>query len=258
MNLDNLEHQIGGHLLQQLKCCICMEIYNDPTALPCGHTFCYNCLLDLAKHKKRQVKNPFMLMEMTVPCPNCRCGVAFTNIMTKTNGVVPNFVLMSIIESYQQMGQPRSQVDASTNTETFAMTGQRINEISSELDSLMISTKAKTSILQGCKDEIDCIRLENQNYIENQLSLKYQNNAGKTNEIYNELKSVTGSSNELEATPPGFVTPPFYHNDPGVMDPAILSIGGNLNFYPPPFQMIPYQTGSWQTNTGPWQTNAEC
>lgn len=251
MDLDNLENQIGGHLLQQLKCCICMEIYNDPTALPCGHTFCYNCLLDLAKHKKRQVKNPFMLMEMNVPCPNCRCGVAYTNLMTKTNGVVPNFVLMSIIESYQQMGQPRSQVDASTNTETFALTGQRIDEMSSELDCLMIATKAKTSILQGCKDEIDCIRMENQNYIENQMALRSQNNACQTNELYSELKSVTGSSHERVAPPP-FPAQPFYHNDPGVIDPAILSIGNNLNIYPPPFHMIPYNT------TSTWQTHPEC
>ncbi|XP_033746482.1 E3 ubiquitin-protein ligase RNF135-like [Pecten maximus] len=251
MDLDNLENQIGSHLLQQMKCCICMEIYNDPTALPCGHTFCYNCLLDLAKHKKRQVQHPFMLMGMTVPCPNCRSGVPYTNLMTKTNGVVPNFALMSIIESYQQMQQPRSQVDASTNTETFALTGQRIDNISSELDSLMIAAKAKTSILQGCKDEIDYIRLQNQNNMENQMSSLSQNSGCQTNEFYNELKSASGSSHELVAPPPGFPAPPFYHNDPGAIDPAILSIGGNLSFYPPPFQMIPY-------SSGPWQINPEC
>ncbi|XP_069135372.1 uncharacterized protein [Argopecten irradians] len=251
MDLVNLDNQIGGQLLQQLKCCICMEIYNDPTSLPCGHTFCYNCLLDLAKHKKRNFHHEFGLMGITIPCPNCRCAIPYTNLMTKTNGVVSNFALMSIIESYQQMEQPRAQVDASTNTDTFALTGQRIDEISSELDSLMLATKAKTSILQGCMNEINTIRQENQNYIKNQMSLHPQNTACQTNELYNELRSVSGSSREHVAPPPGFSVPPFYHNDPGAIDPAILSIGSNMNFYPPPFQMIPF-------NSGPWQMNPEC
>ncbi|KAL7375275.1 hypothetical protein ABVT39_014651 [Epinephelus coioides] len=31
-------------LEEQFKCCICLEIYTNPTTIPCGHNFCLDCI----------------------------------------------------------------------------------------------------------------------------------------------------------------------------------------------------------------------
>ena len=45
-----------------LKCSICLELYTDPRALPCLHTFCLHCLEQLVKDTKCS----------TIICPKCR------------------------------------------------------------------------------------------------------------------------------------------------------------------------------------------
>ncbi len=61
-----------------IKCSICLEIYNLPIVLICGHTFCRSCIEKLknSSHNK---------------CPECRnyisCGY-------------PCYTLKSIIEKY--------------------------------------------------------------------------------------------------------------------------------------------------------------
>lgn len=29
---------------EQFRCCICLDIYNDPVSIPCGHNFCLDCI----------------------------------------------------------------------------------------------------------------------------------------------------------------------------------------------------------------------
>ena len=45
-----------------LKCSVCLELYTDPRALPCLHTFCLHCLEQLVKDTKCS----------TIICPKCR------------------------------------------------------------------------------------------------------------------------------------------------------------------------------------------
>ncbi|XP_072255003.1 E3 ubiquitin-protein ligase TRIM11-like [Pyxicephalus adspersus] len=47
-------------LQQELKCCICLNIYTEPTTLPCGHTFCKQC-----------IQKTFQ-MSIHPSCPECR------------------------------------------------------------------------------------------------------------------------------------------------------------------------------------------
>src|SRR5688572_11290174 len=46
-------------------CCICTEVYTDPKALPCIHTFCMKCLQEIGLKTN---KGPGDEM----PCPICR------------------------------------------------------------------------------------------------------------------------------------------------------------------------------------------
>ena len=40
LNSPSLRSLVGGECLQILRCGICMEFFNIPIVLPCGHTFC--------------------------------------------------------------------------------------------------------------------------------------------------------------------------------------------------------------------------
>ncbi|PVD36455.1 hypothetical protein C0Q70_03439 [Pomacea canaliculata] len=44
-----------------MTCVVCTEVYTSPRFLPCHHTFCLECLEELAKRHGN-----------TIPCPTCR------------------------------------------------------------------------------------------------------------------------------------------------------------------------------------------
>ncbi|XP_066298912.1 tripartite motif-containing protein 3-like [Branchiostoma lanceolatum] len=51
---------LGEQISEELTCSICLELFTRPKVLPCQHTFCQDCLQDLASRRV-----PFQ-------CPNCR------------------------------------------------------------------------------------------------------------------------------------------------------------------------------------------
>ena len=54
-------YAFGNVFPSNLKCCICLELFNDPRVLPCFHTYCLRCLQGLVKDKKSELS-----------CPQCR------------------------------------------------------------------------------------------------------------------------------------------------------------------------------------------
>ncbi|PVD36468.1 hypothetical protein C0Q70_03452 [Pomacea canaliculata] len=48
-------------LQDNMTCAVCTEVYRSPKFLPCHHTFCLECLEELAKRHGD-----------TIPCPTCR------------------------------------------------------------------------------------------------------------------------------------------------------------------------------------------
>ncbi|XP_066270092.1 tripartite motif-containing protein 3-like [Branchiostoma lanceolatum] len=51
---------LGTQIREELTCSICLELFTRPKVLPCQHTFCQDCLQNLAGRR-----TPFQ-------CPNCR------------------------------------------------------------------------------------------------------------------------------------------------------------------------------------------
>ncbi|XP_070206232.1 tripartite motif-containing protein 2-like, partial [Littorina saxatilis] len=52
----------GGNDAESAICAVCLDIYRDPKFLPCHHTFCAQCITDVANRHTGG----------TFPCPSCR------------------------------------------------------------------------------------------------------------------------------------------------------------------------------------------
>ena len=50
---------------EQLTCSLCLKQFKDPKVLPCLHSYCHDCIVQLAEHAKSNTFN----------CPNCRLEV---------------------------------------------------------------------------------------------------------------------------------------------------------------------------------------
>ncbi|XP_069785645.1 E3 ubiquitin/ISG15 ligase TRIM25-like [Narcine bancroftii] len=76
-------------LEQQLSCSICLEVFSNPVNLPCGHTFCHDCI------QESWDKNPLGLANV---CPQCRATFIPRPTLQK------NIVLCGIVEEFHRMG----------------------------------------------------------------------------------------------------------------------------------------------------------
>merc|ERR1711916_325519 len=47
-------------LKKQVTCALCLDVFTEPTMLPCSHTFCTDCLKNLARTSN------------SIACPSCR------------------------------------------------------------------------------------------------------------------------------------------------------------------------------------------
>ena len=90
----------GDQITQDLSCPICDEIFTEPVALRCGHTFCQTCLHD---HWRGEVLRK---------CPQC----------AKVIPTVPeiNLALNSLSENYRK----RRQLDPSGGNKDDVQSGE--------------------------------------------------------------------------------------------------------------------------------------
>eukprot|EP00105_Crassostrea_gigas_P026905 XP_011448032.1 PREDICTED: carboxypeptidase Y [Crassostrea gigas] len=79
----------------ELSCSICLELYRSPLTLPCLHSFCAECLRELAQGSNGP----------TLSCPQCRA-----NIQIPGGGVAnfpKNFNLESIVQKVKHHREQR-------------------------------------------------------------------------------------------------------------------------------------------------------
>ncbi|CAI9619465.1 unnamed protein product [Staurois parvus] len=83
------------HLIEDLTCSVCFNIYDDPRLLKCSHTFCKNCLENII----RSSDSYFWRISIgALKCPTCR-GITDVSIGVHTLPI--NFALKSIVEKFK-------------------------------------------------------------------------------------------------------------------------------------------------------------
>ncbi|XP_027871994.1 E3 ubiquitin-protein ligase TRIM7 [Xiphophorus couchianus] len=78
-------------LAQELSCPICLQLYNDPVVLPCGHNFCRACISKSA--------DPTYSDKEPLRCPECRETYDGVDTLQK------NVKLSNIVEGFQDSSQ---------------------------------------------------------------------------------------------------------------------------------------------------------
>lgn len=67
---------------EYLFCSICLEVFDQPYRLKCGHTFCYNCI-----HRSYQISKKTI-------CAQCKCDYS-------SRPLERDFIATNIIKSMQ-------------------------------------------------------------------------------------------------------------------------------------------------------------
>ncbi|XP_073679767.1 E3 ubiquitin-protein ligase TRIM7-like [Garra rufa] len=79
------QSQPEERLALELSCAICLQLYRDPVALPCGHNYCLGCIKNAASAE--DPKSPKR-------CPECREDYGSPEMLLK------NFKLSSIVDGF--------------------------------------------------------------------------------------------------------------------------------------------------------------
>ena len=95
--------EILHKLEEQLTCPICLEQYTDPKFLPCFHSFCYKCLVDLQQQDGA-----------VLPCPTCRspCQLPEQGIQALPS----SFTIIYLTEVYNLMNKVSGKHHASCDS----------------------------------------------------------------------------------------------------------------------------------------------
>ncbi|CAL1536981.1 unnamed protein product [Lymnaea stagnalis] len=160
LHSDQLFRVLGGDAMQILRCGICMEFFDVPIVLPCGHTFCLQCLTEMCKHASRNcVLSP--LKDLRIGCPNCRVLIYASPILERN--VTCNFIIQSFLECLRAR-EGGNKLSRGVNTDEVrvgpkirAVSDLEVQRVIKEVDRLTDSLGRRT-VLDNAYFEIDEIR----------------------------------------------------------------------------------------------------
>ena len=72
-----------------LECPICIDTFNNPRVLPCGHSICEECLINIIKNNSKSIQG-----RLVMTCPECR----FVFIIKNISNIPLNITLKNIID----------------------------------------------------------------------------------------------------------------------------------------------------------------
>ena len=101
---------MASSLAKMLECPVCFEKMCQPKLLPCGHTFCIDCLNQIAQNNRQRNK---------IDCPNCRKSHNLPE--NGVNGFNNNYTLIELIslnvDSLVQKPTPSAPLLSSISTQ---------------------------------------------------------------------------------------------------------------------------------------------
>ncbi|XP_078619099.1 uncharacterized protein LOC144886354 [Branchiostoma floridae x Branchiostoma japonicum] len=83
---------LGEQIREELSCSICLELFTKPKVLPCQHTFCQECLQELARKDE------------TLECPTCRLQVRLPS--KGVTGLPDSCIVANMCERLQNQAKP--------------------------------------------------------------------------------------------------------------------------------------------------------
>ena len=89
--------RVQSAINSMVECVVCMDIYQDPRILPCGHTFCMKCLLEMSNKRMIDHRVGITREEDEEMCALCKQPWKIP--INGINNVAKNFVVEQIISS---------------------------------------------------------------------------------------------------------------------------------------------------------------
>ncbi|CAG5120169.1 unnamed protein product [Candidula unifasciata] len=193
---DQLFRVLGGDAMQILRCGICMEFFDVPIVLPCGHTFCLHCLTEMCKHASRNcVLSP--LKDLRIGCPNCRVLIYVSPILERN--VTCNFIIQSLIECLRsRAGGKRQNIGVNTDEVRVGSRIRTVNDLEmerviKEVDR-MTDALGKRNVIDNAYFEIDEIRRQ---YLAQQAQVQGEDEEQLQNKSRNQARSIQQCPKQL-------------------------------------------------------------
>ena len=86
------------NLRDQITCSICFTVFEDPKILPCHHTYCRQCLSDMARSAQR---TPARASSVRITCPACRKDVKLPG--SSVDDLQSSFMINQLKEIVERM-----------------------------------------------------------------------------------------------------------------------------------------------------------
>lgn len=155
LNSDLLAKILGTDAMQMLRCGVCLEFFDNPTVLPCGHTFCFDCLADMCRQAATSCVPPVRTRAVRVACPACRVLIYAAPILEQN--VTCNVALRGLLACL------RARPPAGTEpprTPATPLSDHEVQRVTCQVDALL-QAATPTSLLDHAAAEVEEIRSQN-------------------------------------------------------------------------------------------------
>lgn len=172
-------------LKEDLTCIICLNIFNNPCSLPCGHCFCQTCIMEQIRYKAK--------------CPMCKTP-------TFNHKLPINIALKNVVEKYKEGLAKDPDFEIEDDTDEFTFDDSHIEEYKNNFLDKENDLEDTRNNLEGENedDEIKETKEDNKNKEEIELERnQFQSDKALFEKGYKKTLVFRSTSDELKHLPEG-------------------------------------------------------